>query len=1090
MQIRRLFTLLIALSFSSVFAQQPQIVVQSGHSGMITGVTVSPNGKYVASISGSDHKTVIWDVKTGKEFRAIHSGYQGMCNVAFGPNGKYIYGLSAQDSIRRWNIITGAVDMTFPPTTISAMSLDVSPDGKRLVLCGVGFAMYDLEAKKQLKSEMIPGLMQRVKFSADGKTFAMTGVVPEIQVWDTETLTKTSTVSGLPPITSGFRSFAYTDKHLVTSSNKEILFYDIKTGKKTTTVSVAGIYSFALSPDGKMLAVCTLGAGGTGIKMISADGKTTHWELKNRVGNLTFSPDGAFFVSGEMGMGGMQVYLRDIQTGEAFHQLKGYFFEFRALDIAHNHPLMVFGGLNANMTSPLKSWELSRGVLRDVDVKSHHLMNQVLFHGTEKEELFVARGDSSFSIHHPPMLKLDKRFRNHKHWVQCLAVSPDGKWVATGSFDKEIQIADKKTGKVIRKLEGQPYDVKNMAFHPTENVLVTTDHSTAIVWDAATGTEKKRLPVIGYGSIDFSDDGKMLVLGDNNGLHLYDYPGLTEKWSVDPNTLANTGQKDHMYPSVAFNAAGTLIAGGTYDGRLKIWTSEGKLKCEIHEHSNAINALDFAPGDEVLVTASSDASIKMWDVLNCKLIATLIVLDSVNFVAVTPDNYYMATKPGLEGVAFRVEDKIFPFEQFDLQYNRPDIVLKRLGFADVTMIDAYYAAYQKRLRKMNFEESAFTKEFHMPEIHVNTEGLTSVVDKAQYNLELKASDSKYNLDRINLYVNDVPVQGRAGYDLKSKSSKSIDMNIPVDLSAGMNKIQVSVLNEKGVESFKETVTLQYKGGKLKSDLYLVTIGVSDYADDRFDLTYASKDAKDLASLLQTAKGTFANVKVKSLLDAEVTSENIKGLRSFLEPAHIDDVVIVFIAGHGLLNENMDYFFGTTNINFDDPTAGGLSYEELEKLLEALKCRKKLLIMDTCHSGEVDKEEMETVKEEDTKVESGAIAFRAAGLGVRKKEGIGLANSYELMKFMFADLNKGIGATVISSAGGAEYAMESAEWNNGVFTYTLLNGLKSKKADGNHDGFVSISELRDYVKSEVSRLTSGKQVPTARSENLTNDFRVW
>jgi uncharacterized caspase-like protein len=95
-----------------------------------------------------------------------------------------------------------------------------------------------------------------------------------------------------------------------------------------------------------------------------------------------------------------------------------------------------------------------------------------------------------------------------------------------------------------------------------------------------------------------------------------------------------------------------------------------------------------------------------------------------------------------------------------------------------------------------------------------------------------------------------------------------------------------------------------------------------------------------------------------------------------------------------------------------------------------------------------------------------------------------------MRELFTDIRKSSGALIISSAGGTEYAMEGGEWNNGVFTFCLLDGLKSGKADLNQDGQVMAGEVNEFIRAEVSRLTNGRQTPTNRAEILENDWRMW
>lgn len=115
---------------------------------------------------------------------------------------------------------------------------------------------------------------------------------------------------------------------------------------------------------------------------------------------------------------------------------------------------------------------------------------------------------------------------------------------------------------------------------------------------------------------------------------------------------------------------------------------------------------------------------------------------------------------------------------------------------------------------------------------------------------------------------------------------------------------------------------------------------------------------------------------------------------------------------------------------------------------------------------------------------GALKGRAFKT-VRRR--IGLEPSFELMRQLFADLQRGSGASVVSSASGIEWAYEGGEWTNGVFTYVLLDGLKNGHADANRDQRVSVTEIADYVARRVPELTGGRQNPTARRESREFDF---
>jgi hypothetical protein len=453
-----------------------------------------------------------------------------------------------------------------------------------------------------------------------------------------------------------------------------------------------------------------------------------------------------------------------------------------------------------------------------------------------------------------------------------------------------------------------------------------------------------------------------------------------------------------------------------------------------------------------------------------------------NWLVSLPNGFYFGEQEAIKGVTFKKGSLAFPYTQFDHFYNRPDSVMQVVadffGVENKDAINMLNKAYLKRLKKLGIRAmNELPQDIPILKI-INKNKLPRSSKYLKINLEMTSKTS--TLKELIVEINDVPVQKN-----KINNLHSFTTEINCNLIDGFNLIKIYCRDVNGNPSLAEYVTVYGDYPEAKPDLYIVTIGDSEYKDADFNLTYAAKDAKDIANLFGESEA-YKNVKTKTLTNKEVTRENIKALRPFLEQANINDEVMIFVAGHGVLDENLDYFFATYDMDFNKPSDKGLAYEDLEGLLDGITPLKKTLLIDACHSGEIDKEEVELMAQEVT--ELGDVQFRSVGNLVSPK--LGMQNTSELTKSLFTDLRKGTGATVISSAGGMEFAMESGDWKNGLFTFCLIKGLKTKAADLNNDGEIWLSELKQYVYSQVSLLSNGKQQPTSRIENNTIDYRVW
>lgn len=370
---------------------------------------------------------------------------------------------------------------------------------------------------------------------------------------------------------------------------------------------------------------------------------------------------------------------------------------------------------------------------------------------------------------------------------------------------------------------------------------------------------------------------------------------------------------------------------------------------------------------------------------------------------------------------------------------------------------------------MHLSEDTLGEDLHLPTLALaSTVPVTSKQKKLT--LELRADDSTYRLSRVNVFINDVPVYGSAGIVWRG----GLEQSVTLDSLNGENKIQVSVLNARGAESLRKTVYVNYTGPETKPDRYVVTIGVSAYVDAQYNLTYAAKDARDMAAFFKGASAKrFGRVKTLTILDKDATREKIRAAEAISRPvqggrsgncvrrrprrARREPRLLLRHHRHRLRQA------GQPRAALRRVGAAGRWHP----------CARQGIVIDTCHSGEVD-HDAEAVSAPEGKVTGRVVGAR----GMQKKGTLRLTDP-RASRTLFADLQRASGAVVIASAGGAEYALEAPEWNNGVFTYAVLDGLKSGGADADKNGVTTVTELRDYVVDKVRRLTGGQQTPTAR-----------
>jgi WD40 repeat protein len=718
-------------------------------------------------------------------------------------------------------------------------------------------------------------------------------------------------------------------------------------------------------------------------------------------------------------------------------------------------------------------------------------------------------------------------FKAHDHSLEALVFSPTGRWLASGADN--LKIWDAWTARLIREIPTE--NPLYLAFSTQDRWLVAVGRFGVTLIDSSDWSTKeiKLEPTHHVSGVFFEPGAEFFVISNRNRqLVSFSVPDLTSqsqdteapvgslaasrssaafvysghKWidgqmrtfmdkatpppesaaiwvdfTADRRVFLINGSP-YAYAS-ALHPDGNILATASGGGEVNVWgISRPEQPDKWLAHPGGATSICWTSDGRYLVTTGMDGAVRLWDGVTHRLAATMVSFSQSDYVIAAAGGQYTATRGGLAGVVFRIGDRAVPFDQFDLTLNRPDLVHDNLGYAYHDLIDSFRVAHERRLRRMGIADRPLDLQLDLPELEIVSAPIPTATAAGSVRLRVKAAPSRQPLSRLLVYVNDVPYPNRHGTDI-GESADPMEKEIEIPLSAGRNRIEIGALSAGGTESLRQVINITRTGGGTTPRLFLLAIGVSGYRESSLNLTYAGKDADDIAATIQELQKHFASVETRVLRDEKATRKEILDSREFLARSNFDDQVIIFFSGHGTLRGS-DYFFLPHDFDPANVAATGLHYDSIETLLDGLAARRRLVLLDTCHAGEADYVEPRVPATPETGPARGVKFFRPAPRYGNNARRIGITD--RMLGELFADLRRGAGAFVIAASSAAEYAIERDALTNGVFTYCVLEALRDNQA-------IRVSELYQYVSSNVVELTGGRQQPISRRENLTNDFVV-
>ncbi|MBN1105469.1 MAG: caspase family protein [Deltaproteobacteria bacterium] len=723
--------------------------------------------------------------------------------------------------------------------------------------------------------------------------------------------------------------------------------------------------------------------------------------------------------------------------------------------------------------------------------------------------------------------------------AMAAAISPDGRYAVTGGETRgtvkeahdqyALNVWDLTAGTIVKKFEGfkgpwlYVYDVK---FSLDGRYFLASSLNETYVFDTRDWNAIRKFPAKGCVAAGFSPDGKCILAGDKDGfLHLWEIATSKEIWRIHGHKSCLLGEGAN---SITFSPDGrSVVTSSRCDDVVRVWDAlSGKALKQFagfevvqgrRDGWSGVNGIALSPdGTQALIFAKplktwdlktgkelvdfsgawkglaiytgntlsgayhpdgrrvllnlSDSAVRMYDASTGEEMAMFVGFADGEWLTITKEGYYNSSEKGAQYLSIVVGDRTYGVDKFYDVFYRPDIVAAKLrgedirGLVTITMSDAIQSPppvveitsqlSQTDQPKVKISYRVKSTGGGIGEIRLFHNG--KLIQSDGYYKEIARSPSnQMQLAAINSRTIYEDMRGISAVREKlasaptaSKSKGEFFEGVwEVEAIPGENEISVAAFNSSNtVQSYMKTVKFHSSLKPEEPHLYILAIGIDQYRDANVNLKYAVKDARDIEEKIKVQAATLynpRNIHYELLTDREATKANITGkVEALAKAVKPQDSLILFVAGHGVLLQNQ-YYLLTHDYNGNISEDSVISSNEIVDMSKKMKSLSQLFIFDTCHAGGVDT------------IISGLYDARMSVLA------------------------KKMGLHIYASASARQAAMDGYK-GNGLFTYTLLDGLNNnRQADKNKDGKVSIVGLGEYSRKmtwNISKQIGHEQTP--------------
>ena len=578
------------------------------------------------------------------------------------------------------------------------------------------------------------------------------------------------------------------------------------------------------------------------------------------------------------------------------------------------------------------------------------------------------------------------------------------------------------------------------------------------VFDIRTGEIKKEFEKQIYHAVSFDTNGNLLAYGWGTGtffFHLYDKDyNEIKKFETPMQTYGYVEGALSGTKAIFTTASLTLDAYDTQEQKL-VYTSMADRSLVKIIGNYAFPKIVRLNDTKFMFTYGNDNISRIYDTSTNNVVAYLYNNGGDEFCIVSKDGRTDGAMTALNSV-FWTSRKSKTKTSLERTFER--------GFTP-NLLSVILA--ENNVAQRDFDVEALTAD--MPTLQLTSVNGTAVkataiaANQKVAKIDLTLSGNTKDVSEVRLYHN-----GKIVKSQPANAATSYSFDITLNNAFGEdNYIAAVAVTKAGVETERAKAIIQYKGASdAQPKVYLVTIGINEYKNGKYNLNYAIADADGVQQSIQKSTGgLFSEVVQYSIRNDKAVKENIyKALGEIKSKALEQDLLIVYYAGHGVVADaqgGSEFYLVMHDVTqlYGKPELlqqKAIAASEIKKMTQEINAQKQLFLLDACQSG-------------------AALESAAAKRGVEEERAI-------------AQLARSTGTFWITASGSTQYATEVEKLGHGIFTYTILEGLKGQ-ADGNKDGKLSVRELSVYIEEQVPVLTEqykgSAQYPSSYS--FGNDF---